>query len=130
MDDHESLSVTERRLLMAAAVQGLFADTDLTSGTASTFRVVDQALQWQRLSAEEILTGWDKEGTVNAQVYNVLVGLFHRPGAPLFEGYGNWGVPGDPSCPASWAHYNSCRLTARGERIALDLLSQHPEFRG
>ncbi len=126
MNDYDAFSETERQLLMAAAVQGLFGDTDLA--TVNTSKVVLQVLQWQNTNPEEILTGWDKEGTANAQVYEALVELFHRPGEPLFEGYGNWGIP--DGCPPSWPHYNSCRLTARGELIARDLLTQHPEFRG
>jgi len=52
-----------------------------------------------------------------------------RPGPALFEGGGNWGVPGDPDLPACWPQCNSCRLTAEGERLARVLLEEHPECR-
>jgi hypothetical protein len=48
---------------------------------------------------------------------------------PLFEGGGNWGVPGDPSRPACWPQYNACRLTTEGERVARELLDRHPVLR-
>ena len=153
MDDLETLTETERLLLMAAAVQGLGANADLSR--ANTARVVNQVLRWRGLSAEEISRGWleleersvrkkrRKGGysePVHEEVYNVLVRMTRqmgrvgrapeRPGEPLFEGSGNWGVPGDPKRPASWPHYNSCRLTAHGERIGQELLGRHPEYRG
>ena len=52
-----------------------------------------------------------------------------RPGPALFEGGGNWGVPGDPDRPPCWPQFNSCRLTVLGEQIALELLARHPELR-
>jgi len=150
MDEAETFSETEHLLLMAAVVQGLGPDTDLSR--ANTFRVVNQALLWSGVSAEEIRRGWmelesDEQGEqresslINDKVYDVLVRMTHqltrvgpgrppeRAGPPLFEGSGNWGVPGDPSCPACLPHFNSCRLTERGELIARALLEQHPEFR-
>jgi hypothetical protein len=51
-----------------------------------------------------------------------------RPGPILFEGKGNWGEPDDPNSPACKPHYKSCRLTAHGERIALELLARHPQY--
>jgi len=52
-----------------------------------------------------------------------------RPGPALFEGGGNWGVSGDPNCPACWPDFNSCRLTVQGDRLAGLLLEQRPEPR-
>ncbi len=52
-----------------------------------------------------------------------------QSGSALFEGGGNWGVPGDPDRPACWPSFNSCRLTAEGERLARSLLAQHPAYR-
>ncbi len=141
MDDFNTLTQTERLLLMAAAVHGLGPHTDLNY--ANTARVVNQALRWRGLSAEEIRGGWrDRDcDPAHAEVYDALIRMTHqmqtvgpgrapeRPGPVLFEGSGNWGVPGDPDCPACWPQYNSCHLTAEGERIALELLERHPEFR-
>ncbi len=137
MGETETLTETERLLLMAAAVQQLGPTTDL--GRANTARVVDQVLRWLGLSAEEISRGWD-EATIrpiHQEVYNVLIRMTYqtpnrapeRPGPPLFEGNGNWGVPGDPTRPACLPQYNSCRLTAEGDRLAWEVLKQHPEYR-
>jgi hypothetical protein len=141
MDKPENLTETERLLLMAAAVHELGPATDLSR--ANTARVVDQVLRWRGLSAEEVRDGWqDQEcGPIHEEAYNALIRMTHqttrmgpwrppeRPGVPLFEGSGNWGVPGDPNCPACWPQFNSCRLTAEGERMARDLLGQYPEYR-
>ncbi|MCH8807025.1 MAG: hypothetical protein IH986_13170 [Planctomycetes bacterium] len=141
MEGIEMLTETERLLLMAAGVHGLGPNTDLSC--ANTARVVDQALRWLGLTAEEIRRGLNEPEChpVSEEVYNVLVRMTHqthrdgpgpapeRPGKALFEGGGNWGVPGDASSPPAWPHFNSCRLTAHGERIALELLEQHPEYR-
>ncbi len=35
---------------------------------------------------------------------------------------------GDPKRPPAF-HFNSCRLTVRGEQLARQLLEQHPEYR-
>jgi hypothetical protein len=140
MNDRETLTETERLLLMAAAVQGMGPDTDLDY--ANTARVVNQALRWRGLSAEEVRRGWrDREcDPAHEDIYNALIRMTHqtqsvgpgrapeRPGAPLFEGGGNWGVPGDPNRPACWPQYNSCRLTTLGERVAQQLLARHPEY--
>jgi len=141
MEDHEPLTQNERLLLMAAAVNGLGPRTDLLS--ANTARVVDQVLRWRGLSAEEIRDGWRQDDCdpLHQDVYGALIRMTQmmhraggwrspvRPGAALFEGAGNWGVPGDPSRPACWPKYNSCRLTAEGERLARSLLEQHPVYR-
>lgn len=109
---------------------------------ANTARLVNQALQWRGLTPEEIHQGWEEPESqpVNEEVYNGLIHMTHqieparpgrvpeRPGTPLFEGGGNWGVPGDPSCLACWPQFNSCRLTSYGEQIAQELFSRHPEF--
>lgn len=137
----ESLTDMERLLLMAAAVQGLGPDADVTR--ANTARVVIQALRWSGLDSAEVRAQWDQGEWPPALegVYGPLVrmtwqqrtggGLFpaERLGLALFEGGGNWGVPGDPDCPPCDPQYNSCRLTALGERVALALLEQHPEYR-
>ena len=130
MDEIDTLTETERLLLMAAAVQRLGPSTDLDR--ANTARVVDQVLRWLGLSALEISRGWDEAaiGPIHQEVYNVLIRMTYqmpnrapeRPGTLLFEGAGNWGVPGDPTRPACLPQYNSCRLTAEGERLACELL--------
>lgn len=140
MDLRETLTETERLLLMAAAVHELGPAADLSR--ANTNRVVDQVLQWRGLSTEEIRDGWWEQecGTVHAEVYNALVRMTHqihrvgagrvpeRPGVPLFEGSGDWGIPGDPSRPACLPYFNSCRLTSEGERIAEELLKRRPGY--
>ena len=132
------LTEIEQQLLMAAAVHGLGPATDLVS--ANTARVVNQVLRWRGLTAEQIKAGWrDRDcDPEHAAVYAALVRMIRRrdgsfrpaerPGPALFEGSGNWGVPGDPSRRACWPQYNSCRLTAEGERLARLLLEQHPEY--
>lgn len=131
----------EQQLLMAAAVHGFGPNTDL--GRANTVRIVNQVLQWRGLTADEIDSGWREEDcdAEHGAVYAALIRMTHqihregpgrapeRPGTALFEGGGNWGVPGDPECPACWPHFNSCRLTAEGERLARNLLDQHPQYR-
>jgi hypothetical protein len=136
-----SLTEVEQQLLMAAAVHGLGPATDL--GFANTAQVVNQVLRWRGLTAAQVNVGWrerdcDRE---HDAVYAALVRMTHqecrdgtfrpgeRPGPALFEGGGNWGVPGDPDRPACWPHFNSCRLTTEGERLAHLLLERHPEYR-
>lgn len=146
MEDTDAFPETERLLLMAAAVLEMGPSTSLSR--ANTARVVDQALLWLGLSLEEIEHGWQKLAGVeegeelasppaNEEVYKVLVRMTRplgsrreaeRIGLPLFEGNGNWGVTGDPSRQAAWPHFNSCRLTAHGERVARKLLEQHPQY--
>jgi hypothetical protein len=134
------LTESEQQLLMAAAVHGLGPTTDL--GRANTVRVVNQTLRWRGLTAEQVKAGWRAEDcdSEHDAVYTALVRMTHqacrdsnfrpdeRPGPALFEGGGNWGVPGT-DCPPCWPHFNSCRLTIEGERLALLLLEQHPEYR-
>ena len=136
----DDLTEIEQQLLMAAAVQGLGPATDL--GRANTARVVNQVLRWRGLTAEQVNAGWRDEDCdpEHDAVYAALVRMTHqecrdgsfrpgeRPGPALFEGGGNWGVPGDPDCPPCWPHFNSCRLTSEGERLALLLLEQNPEY--
>lgn len=135
------LTEVEQQLLMAAAVSGLGPATDLSR--ANTARVVNEVLRWRGLTADQIKTGWRDEdcNPEHNAVYAALVRMIHqecwdgsfrageRPGPALFEGRGNWGVPGDPDCPPCWPQFNSCRLTAEGERLAWSLLKQHPEYR-
>jgi hypothetical protein len=142
MDD-DALTGLEKLLLMSAAIQGFGPSRD--SSRANTARVITQVLLWRGIRREEINEAWtagqfDGHPTIDP-VYEVLIRMTHqlarvgpgrppqRPGPALFEGGGNWGVPGDPSRPACWPLFNSCRLTAHGERLALELLAQHPEFR-
>jgi hypothetical protein len=141
MDDYETLTETERLLLMAAAVHRLGPYADMSR--ANTVRVVNQVLRWRGLSEEEIESGWWKRkyDPIHEAVYDILIRMVHqrrregpgqvaeRGGAALFEGNGNWGVPGDPSCPACMPHFNSCRLTAEGKRVARELLKQNPQCR-
>jgi len=140
MEEHETLTENERLLLMAAAVHELGPCTDLLR--ANTARVVEQVLRWRGLSAEEIRKGWREWSCdpLHQEVYDTLVRMTLqwqrvgrgqapvRPGVPLFEGAGNWGVPGDPSRPPCWPQYNSCRLTEAGGRLAKELLAQYPEY--
>lgn len=133
------LTEIEQQLLRSAAVLGLGPATDLSR--ANTARVVDQVLRWRGLTAEQVDAGWRLEDCdpEHGTVYAALVRMTHqtdvdgpgrapeRPGPALFEGGGNWGVPGDPEQPACWPQYNSCRLTAEGERVARVLLERHPE---
>jgi hypothetical protein len=136
----QNLSEIERQLLMAAAVQGLGPATDLER--ANTAKVVNQVLRWRGFSAEEVNAGWWDEDFApeHGAVYEVLIGLVYqvnnessrhalRRGAALFEGRGNWGVPGVPNYPACSPQFNSCRLTAEGERLANELLKEQPEGR-
>src|SRR5262245_49504878 len=105
MDEGETLTETEWLLLMAAAVHELGPDTDLRR--ANTARVVNQVLRWRGLSAEEVRCGWRERDCdpIHEEVYKALIRMTHethrdgpgrapeRPGVPLFEGGGNWGVP-------------------------------------
>lgn len=141
MDATESLTETERLLLMAAAVLDLGPQTDLHR--ANTVKVVAQVLRWRGLSEEDSRAGWDDldQCSDKTDVYEALIGMTHqkhregpgrppeRAGEPLFEGGGNWGIPGDPNHPACSPYYNTCRLTVRGEQVAEELLSRHPEYR-
>lgn len=135
------LTEVEQQLLMAAAVHGLGPATDL--GRANTARIVNQVLRWRGLTDDQINAGWRDEDCDPEQgaVYATLIRMTHqahregpgrapeRPGAALFKGGGNWGVPGDPDRPACWPYFNSCQLTTEGERLARLLLEQHPEYR-
>jgi hypothetical protein len=139
MGGADDLTDVERQLLTAALIHGLGPATSL--GRANTLRVVNQVLQWRGLTAEEIDSGWRTEdtGSQHETVYAALVHMVHqacrdggfrpsaRPGPALFEGGGNWGVPGDPDHPACLPHFNSCRLTPEGERLARQLLEQRSE---
>ena len=135
------LTEIEQQLLMAAAVHGLRSGTEL--GRANTARIVNQVLAWRGLSGEQVRSWWQGEECepTHDLVYRALIRMIHqkhregpgrvpeRPGPALFEGGGNWGVPGDSGRPACWPQYNSCRLTAEGERLARLLLEGHPECR-
>lgn len=144
MSEFELLTETEQLLLMAACVQGLGPGSSLVN--ANTSRVVNQVLRWRGFSDDEIRNGWRANecgwivecGPVHDEAYRALIRMTahlhsgrqpEKPGMPLFEGKGNWGVPGDPSHPASWPQYNSCRLTLEGERIAREFLERHPDYR-
>jgi hypothetical protein len=139
MDDADALTETEQLLLMAAAVHGLGPDASLVC--ANTARVVDQVLSWRGLTADQIIRGWNELvlPTAHDYVYEALIRMTRhahsgrapeRAGEPLFEGKGNWGTPGDPDRPACLPQFNSCRLTAHGQQIAQELLSQNPKYRG
>jgi hypothetical protein len=145
VEEIETLSETERLLLMAAAVRGRGPRSDIMH--ANTAKIVSQVLHWLGLSDEEIRRGWweseagerSVECAKHLAVYEVLIRMTQplgrrgrwrpaeRPGRPLFEGAGNWGVPGKH--PACSPLFNACRLTRRGERIARVLLARHPEYR-
>jgi hypothetical protein len=141
MDVASEFTEIEQQLLMAAAFHALGTATDLSR--ANTALIVNQVLRWRGLTVEQVNAGWrdeDCDPEHNA-VYAALVRMTHqrvpgkglrpgkRQGPALFEGSGNWGVPGDPDCPPCWPHFNSCRLTSEGERLALLLIAQHPEYR-
>jgi hypothetical protein len=130
----------EKLLLMAAAVQGLRPGIDMKY--VNTARVVLKVLQWAGLDTKEVMDRWrtDEWHPSLNEVYQPLVRMTQmqlfkggvrpaeRPGPPLFEGGGNWGVPGDPKRPAAYPHFNSCRLTETGDQLALQLLAEHPEY--
>lgn len=134
----ETLSETEKLLLMAADYQALGPETNVFF--ANTYLVVHQVLRWLGLDDEQIRLGWQEESEgwctspTHDAVYNALVRMTYqfpsrpqeRPGPALFEGGGNWGVPGlHPPC---YPFYNSCRLTERGQQLAKELLAQHPQY--
>ena len=135
------LTETESLLLMAAAVQGLGPRTNLIY--ANSARVVHQVLKWRGLSEDQLWSGWGERDCdpQHEQVFRALVRMVQmklrggswrpaeRPGVALFEGGGNWGVPGDSSHPPSWPLFNSCRQTAEGKKLARKLLKEHPEYR-
>lgn len=136
-----NLTDIEQLLLMAAAVQGIGPACDLDDGRTAI--VVNQVLAWRGLSAEQISAGWwdNDPPREHEAVYDALVRMTwqqcrdgslrppERPGPALFEGGGNWGVPGEPTRRACSPLFNVCRLTAEGERIARELLAMHPEYR-
>jgi hypothetical protein len=138
MHGTSELTEIEQQLLMAAAVCGFGPRTDLSG--ANTVRIVNQVLVWRGLTSDQIDSIWSDQ-ECDSDVYTTLVRMTHqwcsdgsfrpgeRAGPALFQGGGNWGVPGDPDRPACWPHYNSCRLTAEGKRLAQVLLEQHPEYR-
>src|SRR5262245_34977059 len=105
------LTEMEKLLLMAAAVHGLGSQIDITSANSAI--VVLQAIQWAGLDNQEFRQQWNRDKPHSAldQVYLPLVRMTQqlcrdgsiraaeRPGPALFEGRGNWGVPGDPKHP-------------------------------
>lgn len=136
------LTETEQQLLMAAAVLGFGPTTSLVG--ANTVRIVNRVLRWHGQTDEQISSGWwgdDNCDPGHEAVYKTLIRMTEqvhcdrpsraaeRPGTALFEGGGNWGVPGDPDRPACLPHFNSCRLTSEGDRLARMLLENHPEYR-
>lgn len=148
MDEIKMFTETERFLLTAPFHLEFGPKSSLHY--ANTVKVVNQTLFWLGLSADEIRRGWqeldsetldDDVRIINEDVYNVLIRMTRqmlrgnswrpqdRPGVPLFEGGGNWGVPGDPNQPACDPHFNSCRLTVHGERIARKLVKRYPDCR-
>jgi hypothetical protein len=121
----------EKLLLMAAAVRGLGPEADISRVT--TPKVVLTAVKWAGLDSDEVSRQWNSIEWHDSldEVYEPLIRLVHPPEGgeeSLFEGGGNWGVPGDPDRPAADPHFNSCRLTPRGMRLALALLALHPEY--
>jgi hypothetical protein len=133
--DSSALQLTdvERLLLMAAAVQQHGPELDIDH--ASTAAIVLQVLKWSRPDYDDIRRRW-KQGEWPSEideVYEPLARMTHmqlraggfrpaeRPGPALFEGSGNWGVPGDPEHPPADPRFNSCRLTALGLQVANEL---------
>ena len=140
LSETEHLTRMEKLLLMAAAVRGLRPGINLQY--ANTARVVQTTLDWAGLNSDEVQNWW-KSGEWDPsldEVYGPLVRMTQqqlqiggfrpaeRPGPALFEGSGNWGVPGDPKRPPADPRFNSCRLTETGDRLALLLLAEHPEY--
>jgi hypothetical protein len=139
VDDALALSEVERLLLMAAAVHGLGPKTDLTF--ANTNKVVGQALEWAGLLVGEVRAAWENPGReyrpAIVQVYGALIRMARqihrvgpgrppeRPGEPLFEASGNVGTAAKPQ---AFPHFTSCRLTARGEPVAQELLARNPAY--
>jgi hypothetical protein len=134
--DMDDLTEIEQQLLRAATLLEMGPTLDLNR--ANTAKIVNQVLRWRGLSEEEVARGWrdldcDRE---HGLVYFTLVRMTgqlqldgdfrppERPGPALFEGGGNWGVPGDPNEHACWPQYNSCRLTPDGERLGRQLLNR------
>ena len=134
MTGTEGISEIERLLLMAAAVHGLGPGTDLSR--ANTAKVVDQVLKWTGVNDGEVREAWSSIESHPAmdRVYTVLISMVQsdsgklpeRPGDPLFKGGGNWGGPEESPCNL---HFNSCRLTELGERIAFQLLQENSHHR-
>lgn len=135
--DPEPLTEIETLLVIAASVLGMGPQSSLVN--ANTYRIINQVLDWRGMSREQIREGWNREecGSSHDEVYSVLIRMTahpasarppERPGAALFEGRGNWGDSRKPDRPACRPHYNSCRLTDEGERIARQLLELHPEY--
>lgn len=140
LSEAEPLSRIEKLLLMAAAVHGLRPGSNIRY--ANTARVVHTALEWAGLYSEEVAGRWSADEWHPAldEVYEPLVRMTQvelrtgdfrpaeRCGPALFEGSGDWGVPGDPKRPPADPRFNSCRLTGIGDQIALKLLAEHPEY--
>ena len=129
MTSELEVSGVEQQLLIAALVLGLTPSIELYR--ANSARVVNQVLSWRGMTKEQIDSGWrdDDCDPEHKLVYSALVKLIHtnHDEVLLFEGAGNWGVPSDPDRPACHPQFNSCRLTAEGEKLAVFLLEQHPE---
>src|SRR5688572_23166871 len=121
MDEQRTLSEAQRLLLMAAAVHNLRPQAKLT---ANCGRVVWTALQWAGLLTPDVQAAWDNDVECHPVVrewQGVLIGMNQHE---LLEGVGNLGTPDDPQA-LPW--FTACRLTPRGERLADELLGQHPE---
>jgi hypothetical protein len=134
-----ALTEIERLLLMAAAIHGLGPKTNLSVANAD--RVVGQVLEWAGLMDAEVREAWENPGMeyrpAIIRVYGALIRMTHqmhrggsgrppaKPGEVLFEGGGNFGTADDPQ---AFPHFTSCRLTARGEQLARQLLEQYPDY--
>jgi hypothetical protein len=140
MVDRNTMTEIDQLILMAAYVHGLGPNTNLSYANAD--RVVGQALEWAGLMDDEVRAAWENPGVAYhpaiVRVYGALIRMTHqihrvgpgmppeRPGEVLFEGAGNLGTPDQPH---AFPHFTSCRLSARGEQVACELLEQHPEYR-
>ena len=132
MSENAEFTAIERLLLMAAAVNDMGPESSL--GRANTAAVVRQALVWSGLADERVWREWSAIGSdhpVIKRVYDELIRMVRgeRPGEQLFEGGGNWGKAGKPRRPPAAPFFNSCRLTAHGERCAREILEQFPQYR-
>ena len=113
--------------------------TDLARANTGP-RVVNQVLRWRGLTAEQIDAGWQDEDCdpEHDAVYAALVRMTHqkcrdgsfrpgeRPGSALFEGGGNWGVPGDPECPPVLASLQLLPADCRGRAVGLVVVGAVP----
>ncbi len=128
MTNVDSLNEWQRLLLMAASAHGLGPTTNLDY--ANTAKVVQQSLVWADVMHGDVQEAWGQceYCPTIEECYGTLIAMIRNepPSEALFQGQGNLGSPTEPP---TFPHYTSCRLTARGARLAEQLLERHPEYR-